>query len=174
MLRSAIGLLSGWQIKLAITLVVLSSLYFWHRYEVKLAVNKVKQEYLLESALQYQEITKDAFWVSQALKNEFKTIEKDKDAKLQNLSNRVNTLTASLRNRPTRSKSRSSDTGSTSNTESRQGSTGVQLYRDDALFLVWFAERTEQLQIELQTCYRSYDEVKKNLDDFRLRNSPRN
>jgi hypothetical protein len=167
-----IGPLSGWQVKLAIALVVLSSLYFWHLSEVKVATNKVKQEYLLESALQYQEITKDAFWTSQALKDEFKTIDEDKDAKLQTLNNRVNTLTTRLRNRPSRSENRSSNTGSTGNKESGQGSTGVQLYRDDAIFLVWFAERTEQLQIELQTCYSSYDKVKKNLDDFRLRNTP--
>jgi len=165
---------TGWRLKLALVVMLVSSLYIWHRYEVKFAVNKVKQEYLLESSLQYQEITKDAFWTSQALKDEFKTIEKDKDAKLQNLSNRVSTLTASLRNRPVRSESRSSNTGSTSDTKSRQGSTGLQLYRDDAIFLIWFAERTEQLQIELQSCYRSYDEVKKNLDDFRLRNTPKN
>jgi hypothetical protein len=173
-MTSLLSFFTGWRLKLALIAITVSSLYVWHRYEVKLAVKEVKQEYLLESSLQYQEITRDAFWASQVLKDEFKTIEKDKDAKLQNLSNRVNTLTASLRNRPARSESRSSNTGSTSDTESRQVSTGLQLYRDDAIFLIWFAERTEQLQIELQTCYSSYDEVKKNLDDFRLRNTPRN
>ena len=166
-----IGILSGWQVKLAIALVVLSSLYFWHLSEVKVAVNKVKQEYLLESALQYQEITKEAFWKTQELKDSFAKIDEDKDAKLQTLNNRVNTLTTSLRNRPSRSENRSSNTGNTGNKESAGYMAANRLYRDDAEVAIWFATRTEGLKIELHRCYNSYDKLKQTIDKFKRDNT---
>jgi uncharacterized coiled-coil DUF342 family protein len=166
-----IGLLSGWQVKLAIALVVLSSLYFWHLSEVKVAVNKVKQEYLLESALQYQEITKDAFWKTQELKDSFAKIDEDKDAKLQTLNSRVNTLTTRLRNRPSRSENRSSNTGNTGTKEAAKGSNGSELYREDAIFLIWEATRADTIKEELLTCYNKYDTAKDKIDKFKRDNT---
>jgi hypothetical protein len=173
MLSTVMGFFAGWQVKLAIVLVVISGLFFWHKYEVKVAVNEAISAQQLEYQKEKFKLLDKANDATIALRDKAEQNNKDKDAKIKTLNARVSTLASSLRNRPERPTSTSSVPGSTSTAESLKGATGVQLYRPDGEFLVWFAGQTTQLQVELQTCYKQYDEVKDSLDKFKKDNSSR-
>jgi len=166
-----LSIVAGWKFKLGLIVLVLGSAYFWHVSRLNKAVDKAKQEYLVESTLQYHELTKEAYWTSVQLKNKFVEIEKEKDAKLQNLTNRVAVLNASLHNRKTRDESRSSVSRDTGTKESTGFVDASRLYREDAAVAIWFATRTEGLKISLQECYDKYDSVKQTLEEFKIQNN---
>ena len=166
-------LLAGWKVKLAIIMLVLSGLFFWHQYEVKTAVveatNAVELQYAKEKFKLIDRAQAETF----ALRDQVDAITKDKNVKVQALNARVATLTRSLSERPERPASNGSVPGSTSNAESPGFVDASRLYRSDAEVAVWFAARTEGLKVHLETCYRQYDEVKIKLDKFRLDNQPK-
>ena len=169
-----LDLLAGWKVKLAIIMLVLSSLFFWHQYEVKTAVveatNAVELQYAKEKFKLIDRAQAETF----ALRDQVDAITKDKNVKVQALNARVATLTRSLSERPKRPASNGSVPGSTSNAESPGFVDASRLYRSDAEVAVWFAARTEGLKVHLETCYRQYDEVKDKLDKFKRDNTPKN
>ena len=155
-------------------MLVLSSLFFWHQYEVKTAVveatNTVELQYAKEKFKLIDRAQAETF----ALRDQVDIITKDKNVKVQALNARVATLTRSLSERPERPASNGSVPGSTSNAESTQGATGLRLYRSDSIFLTRLSGETAELQTELKACYRQYDEVKDKLDKFKRDNTPKN
>ena len=167
-------LLAGWKVQLAIIMLVLSSLFFWHQDEVKTAVveatNAVELQYAKEKFKLIDRAKAETF----ALRDQVDAITKDKNVKVQALNARVATLTRSLSERPERPASNGSVPGSTSNAESPGFVDASRLYRSDAEVVVWFATRTEGLKVHLETCYRQYDEVKDKLDKFKRDNTPKN
>ena len=163
-------LLAGWKVKLAIIMLVLSSLFFWHQYEVKTAVVKATNAVELQYAKEKFKLIDRAQAETFALRDQVDAITKDKNVKVQALNARVATLTRSLSERPERPASNGSVPGSTSNAESPGFVDASRLYRSDAEVAVWFVARTEGLKVHLETCYRQYDEVKIKLDKFRLDN----
>ena len=155
-------------------MLVLSSLFFWHQYEVKTAVveatNTVELQYAKEKFKLIDRAQAETF----ALRDQVDAITKDKNVKVQALNARVATLTRSLSERPERPASNGSVPGSTSNAESTEGATGLRLYRPDSIFLTRLSGETAELQTELKACYRQYDEVKDKLDKFKRDNTPKN
>ena len=162
---------AGWQAKLAIVLIVLASLFAWHKHEVSLAVVQATSQMELEYAKEKFKLLDKANTATVELKDQVAQIEQDKNVKIKALNARVAALTASLSSRPDRPASNGSSAGSTSNSESTGFVDASRLYRSDAEVAIWFAARTEGLKVHLETCYRQYDEVKYKLDKFRLENS---
>jgi len=160
-----------WKVKVAIIAIVLSSLFFWHKAEVRVAVNAKEQEITQQIARENFKLAEKSQAATKAIKDTFTLAQKDKDEKIKALTTRVSVLTSSLQSRPNRPEPSRVPTDS-SHSESQPGATGSGLYRDDGQFLVWYAESAERLKVELKGCYRNYDDVKAILDKYRADNSP--
>ncbi len=169
-MNTILSFFGGWQVKLILVLAIISGVYIWHRSEVKIAVNTAVTEIENAYSKEKLKLLEKANDETIALRDRTDKIIKDKDVKIKTLDTRVANLTLSLQNRPERPASNGSNTGITSNAKSPEGATGLQLYRADGEFLAWFSGQTSKLQVELNTCYNQYDEVKKSLDDFRKNN----
>ena len=169
MLRIITDLLGGWQTKLIILIVVLVSLFSYHKVIVNKAVTEAVAEIELNLSKENFKLKERSLNSQIALQESFDNIQKDKDAKIKTLNARVASLTRSLQERPNRPDS-SGISNDSRVEESKPGSTGVGLYREDALFLVREAARADEIRIELQTCYKSYDTVKEVLDKYKKEN----
>lgn len=163
-------LLGGWQTKLIILIVVLVSLFSYHKVLVNKAVTEAVAEIELNLAKENFKLKERSLNAQIALQESFDNIQKDKDAKIKTLNARVASLTRSLQERPNRP-----DSSGVSNDSRVEESSGYvaadRLYRDDAAVAIWFATRTEGLKIELQTCYKSYDAAKEVLDRYKKENA---
>ena len=153
-------------------MLVLSSLFFWHQYEVKTAVVKATNAIELQHAKEKFKLIDKAQAETFALQDQVDAITKDKNVKVQALNARVATLTRSLQERPIRPES-SGVSVNPGVEETSQGATGVQLYREDGLVLIREAARAELIKEELLGCYKSYDAAKEALDRYKKENTPR-
>ena len=166
---SLLSFLSGWQTKLIILIIVLVSLFSYHKVLVHKAVTQAVTEIELNLAKENFKLKERSLNSQIALQESFDNIQKDKDAKIKNLNARVASLTRSLQERPNRPDS----SGVSNNSRVEEGSGYVaadRLYRDDAAVAIWFATRTEGLKLELQSCYKSYDAAKEALDRYKKEN----
>lgn len=155
---------------IAICALAVAGTYYWHSVKVQEARDEVRVEIAQESKRQIDLLTIRASKTESALKEQIRKVEDDKQVQKAADAARINTLLASLRNRPERRASESNLPGDSCNCESKVGATGVQLARPDAEFLVRFTGMGSELQTELKSCYRKYDEVKDTLDKFRKDN----
>lgn len=164
-----LSFLSSWQTKLIILIIVLVSLFSYHKVLVHKAVTQAVTEIELNLAKENFKLKERSLNSQIALQESFDNIQKDKDAKIKNLNARVASLTRSLQERPNRP-----DSSGISNDSRVEESSGYvaadRLYRDDAAVAIWFATRAEGLKIELQTCYKSYDAAKEVLDNYKKEN----
>lgn len=174
MFGSIVNFFAGWQTKVAIILIVLASLFAWHKHEVSLAVAQSTAQIELQYSKEKFKLIDKAQTETYTLRDQVEQITKDKNAKIKALDARVAALTASLSSRPDRPASNGSVPGSTSNAESTGFVDASRLYRSDAEVAIWFASRTEGLKVHLESCYRQYDEVKDKLDKFKRDNSSKN
>ena len=159
-----------WKVKLAIATVIILSAYSWHTLQVSAAVQEAVTEIRNESLNQNLILQGKSLASERELQSKFDNIQKDKDEKIKTLDARVTTLSDSLRKRPIREDA-SRVSNNASNTESKPGATGSELYRDDGIFLAKFAGMAEGLKVELLACYKSYDEAKEMLDKFKRENA---
>lgn len=164
-----LSFLSGWQTKLIILIVVLVSLFSYHKVLVHKAVTQAVTEIELNLAKENFKLKERSLNAQIALQESFDNIQKDKDAKIKNLNTRVASLTRSLQERPNRPDS-SGISNDSRVEETKQGATGAQLYREDGIFLAREATRAELIKEELQTCYKSYDAAKEVLDKYKKEN----
>ena len=165
-----LSFLSGWQTKLVILIIVLVSLFSYHKVLVNKAVTEAVAEIELNLAKENFKLKERSLNAQIALQESFDNIQKDKDAKIKNLNARVASLTRSLQERPSRPEP--SGVSNDSRVEESSGYVAAdRLYRDDAAVAIWFATRTEGLKIELQTCYKSYDAAKEVLDKYKKENA---
>lgn len=164
-----LSFLSGWQTKLIILIVVLVSLFSYHKVLVNKAVTEAVAEIELNLAKENFKLKERSLNAQIALQESFDNIQKDKDAKIKNLNARVASLTRSLQERPNRPDS-SGISNDSRVEETKQGATGAQLYREDGIFLAREAARAELIKEELQTCYKSYDAAKEVLDKYKKEN----
>ena len=164
-----LSFLSGWQTKLIILIVVLVSLFSYHKVLVHKAVTQAVAEIELNLAKENFKLKERSLDAQIALQESFDKIQKDKDAKIKNLNARVASLTRSLQERPNRPDS-SGISNDSRVEETKQGATGAQLYREDGIFLAREASRAELIKEELQTCYKSYDTAKEVLDKYKKEN----
>lgn len=164
-----LSFLSGWQTKLIILIVVLVSLFSYHKVLVNKAVTEAVAEIELNLAKENFKLKERSLNAQIALQESFDNIQKDKDAKIKTLNARVASLTRSLQERPSRPESSGVPDNSRVE-ETKQGATGAQLYREDGIFLAREATRAELIKEELQTCYKSYDAAKEVLDKYKKEN----
>lgn len=155
-----------WQTKLIAILLVVASLFAWHKYEVNKAVNKTIAEQTAIYKKQVDELTIKSLKVESELKTQVSTIKGEKDAQIKTLDTKYRIAIDSLRQRQERSSS-SNSTGNSSNTESTKGATGAGLYREDAEFLIRFSRDTEELKTQLKACYAQYDSVYEQLNNYK-------
>lgn len=155
-----------WQTKLIAVVLVFTSLFVWHRYEVSKAVTKTIAEQTAIYEKRITDLTVKSLKVELQLKTQVAAIEGEKDAKVKDLDRKYRTAIDSLRQRQERSTT-SDSTGNSCNAESTKGATGAELYREDATFLIGFARDTEELKTHLKACYLQYDTVKQQLDNYR-------
>lgn len=165
-----LSFLSGWQVKLIILITVLIIAFSWHKIEVNKAVTEAVAEIELNLAKENFKLKERSLNAQIELQQSFDNIQKDKDAKIKTLNARVASLTRSLQERPSRPEPSgvSNDSGVE---ESKPGSTGVGLYREDSEFLLGEAARAEMIKEELLTCYKSYDASKEALDRYKKENT---
>lgn len=166
-----LSLLTGWQTKLIIVLIVLVSLFAWHKAIVHKAVTEAVAEVELNISKENFKLKERSLNAQIELQQSFNNIQKDKDAKIKNLNARVASLTRSLQERTSRPESSGVPDNSRVE-EVRQGSTGTGLYREDSEFLSREAARAELIKEELLGCYKSYDTAKEKLDKYKRENTP--
>lgn len=163
---NVLDLLGGWQLKLIISILAFAALFAYHKIEVNKAVTKATTELRLEYSKESFKLKEHSMNAQIELQTKVDKIEKDKNNEIANLKSRVRTLTDSLSSRPNRPEP-SGVSSSTGNQESRPGSTGAELYREDGEFLAREAARADEIRIELKGCYKSYDEMRQRLDEFK-------
>lgn len=159
-----------WKVKLSIILIVLAGLFTYHKVLVHEAVQEAVSEIHIQQAKENFRLKERSLNTQIALQESFDNIQKEKNEKIKSLNSRVASLTWSLQQRPSRTES-SGVSNDSRNQESPRFVAADRLYRDDAIVALWFATRTEGLKVELQTCYRSYDEAKETLDEFKADNA---
>jgi len=173
MLGSVIGFFGGWQFKLTLLCALLFGAWTWHRAEVKIAVKEAVSQIEAQQSRENFRLKERSLNTQIELQAKVDKIEKDKNNEIANLKSRVRTLTDSLRNRPTNRAEPSGVSDNSSNQETQTGATGLQLSKSDATMAIWFAEQATELQIELKSCLRQYDEAKETLDKFKRDNTPK-
>ena len=165
-----LSLLAGWQTKLVIVVIVLVSLFAYHKIEVNKAVtqatNELKLEYSKEVFRQI-EIAKDE---SIKLKQEKEKADAEYKKNLASANARYNDLHRWLSNLP-KHPSGGSDPGNPGDTESRPEDIIGELSRADGGDLAQYSLKTETLRLGLLACYAQYDSVKEKLDKMRLENA---
>lgn len=172
MLTTIVSFFGGWQIKIAIVLLVVGSLFAWHKIVVHKAVNDAVFAIEQEQAREIFKLKNRANEATIVLRNETDKNAKAKDEKIKSLNTKYDIMVNSLSDRPSRP-STSDLPGNPSTSESSTGATGMSLYRTDAGVLAGFARDASRLQAELKYCYVQYDSVKESLDKFKKENSQR-
>lgn len=156
----------SWQTKIIAIVLVLTSLFVWHKYEVSKAITKTVAEQTAIYEKQVKDLTLKSLKTELELKTQVAAIKGDKDAQIKNLDGKYRIAIDSLRQRQERSSS-SNSTGNSSNAESTKGATGAGLYREDAEFLIRFSRDTEELKTQLKACYAQYDTIYEQLNNYK-------
>jgi hypothetical protein len=155
-----------WQTKIIAILLVLTSLFVLHKYEVSKAVTKTIIEQTAVHEKQVKELTIKSLKVESELKTQVAVIKEEKDAQIKSIDSKYRAIISSLRQRQERVTSTNS-TGSSNNAESAKWTTGAGLYKEDAEFLAGFARDTEELKVYLNSCYVQYDVLREQLNNYR-------
>lgn len=134
-----------------IVLFVLFTGYSCYDYGYKTAYTKQSNKYiqqLTEQETKYKELQKN-----------YNLIQLDKENEIKIINTKYTAIINSLRNRPERVNQ--TQTSSTPAISSRAGSTGEQLFREDAEFLIGEASKAETLKQSLTSCRRYLLEINK-------------
>ena len=154
----------------AICVLAVAGTYYWHASKVQESENRIRVELAQTAKRQIDQLTINALRVESELKDQIRKVEDDKQIQKAIDADRINGLVASLRNRPERRTGESNLPGDSCNCESKVGATGLQLSRPDSEFLARGFGLATELQTELKSCYRQYDEVKAVMDKFKENN----
>ena len=172
MLGAMISFFSGWQAKLIIVIIMLASLFTYHRIEVNKAVNQASTELKLQYAkevFRQVEIAKDESIKLKLQKEkadaEYKKNLATADAKYKSLADWVSHLP--------KYHSRSDNPGDSRDAETGSEDVVGRLTREDAKNLAEYGYTTETLRQSLLMCYAQYDAVKESLDKLRLQQAPK-
>jgi hypothetical protein len=142
---------------------------FWHKYEVKVAVNEYAVTHQLEYAKELTRLTEINIKTKSELENKVKILKDNKDAEIKTINARYDSIITGMQYRPSRQEHKSNSTNNTSNPESTKATTGAGLYKEDANFLAGYARDTERLKVELIQCYKQYDDVQTTVNNFVLK-----
>jgi len=120
--------------------------------------NKLEQYKLEQSIINNQKIV-ELSKKNDEIQKKFVLNNLEKDREIYNLNQRHAVIVSSLQSRPQRTTSNpTTDTKSTAPEPTGTGSTGQQLFREDAEFLIGEATRAETLKQALLECRRNKDE----------------
>ena len=156
-------------IYLSVATIVFVGMLFWHKSEVQESRLKLIQEIHQKYEERVIDLKMQSLTVENSLNLKIKESENAKTKQKAADDKRINSLIASLRDRPDRP-SDSSVTGSTSESTTPTGATGLQLYSSDAKFLIGYARDTAELQSELKQCLFDYETVRTTLNQYRKDN----
>jgi len=145
---------------------ILIGVLFWHKYEVRVAVNEYAVTQKMEYAKEFTRLTEANLKTKEELNARVKALKENKDAEIKTINARYDSIITGMQHRPSRQESQGNSTNSTSNSESPKGTTGAGLYKEDANFLAGYARDTERLKIELIQCYKQYEDVQKTVNNF--------
>ena len=151
----------------AICVLAAVGTYYWHEGVVQEAKDQIRIELSQEAKRQIDQLTIESLRVESELKDQIRKVEDDKQIQKAIDADRINSLVASLRNRPERRASESNLPGDSCNCETPSGSTGAGLYKEDGIFLIGEASRAAMIKEELLACYQKYDRVRETLNGFK-------
>ena len=160
------------KVKLLILVIVLVSLFAYHKVEVNKAVTQATNELRLEyskEVFRQIEIAKDE---SIKLKQEKEKADAEYKKNLASANARYRKLSDWVRNLP-KYPSGGDNPGDTGDAETRPEDIVGELRREHAEELAGYSLRAETLRQGLLSCYKQYDTVKEKLDNLRLQNSPK-
>lgn len=146
-------------LKIFAVLAILVAAFGWHVQDKHKAVQEATERTTsvlnakYDKALKAEELK--AQKASKALQASANKMRDEKDAKISLINSQLNTVLASLHNRPSRTETTPNDTGSS------QACTGRELYREDGEFLAREAARAERVLTERNYYYQQYEEVRK-------------
>jgi hypothetical protein len=153
-------------IRWVVILSIVIAAFFWHKSEVKIAVNEYAVSQRLEYTKEFTRLTEANAKTKVELAEKVKAIKDSKDAEIKSINARYDAIITGMQHRPSRQDYRGNITTDTSATESPKGTTGAGLYKEDANFLAGYARDTEKLKVELIQCYKQYDDVRTTVNKF--------
>lgn len=176
-LRNLFVSASSFKVEAFILIVIVSVFLSWHFISLNKAVERTRYETTTKIETIYKErirvLKVDSDKTEKELRDTIASQQKEKDEQRKLADTKYRALLASVRNRPERPSSRGGVSSNSGNEKSTGFVAADRLYRNDAEVAIWFASRTEGLKIELQACYKQYDEVKSRLDKFKQEHSSR-
>jgi LPS O-antigen subunit length determinant protein (WzzB/FepE family) len=97
-----------------------------------------------------------------AMQEQADKLRREKDVQIQRIRGSLNIALNSLRNRPSASEQRNTD--SSGNGQAALGCTGAELYRENAEDLIGEAARADTIREGLNSCYQQYDSIREVLN----------
>jgi hypothetical protein len=152
-------MLNKYLLRLIILISIIVGLYVTHTLKVKSAVEQAKVELNLEYQQKLSEEAEKARKTEHKLQEQTDRLRGEKDAQIQDISNKLSVALNELRNRPQRPSDASKDTGDT------KACTGGELFREDAEFLTREAARADRILSERDYYYNQYEQVRRTLDE---------
>ena len=165
-MKAIFSLFLDWKVKLCIILVLISSMYFWHVSEVKIAVNKAEMQLVQKYEKEISILEDKAKHSTEVLTSAIESNNKERKIELQNSTRKYNDLKRWLHNLPSKTSS-SNLPGDTQDSEARAREVIAELDRRHAGYLAEYSYRAEEIRVHLVQCYKDYDSVKDTLDAFR-------
>lgn len=149
------AMLLNWRIWVALGLVIALAASHWKAYSLGGASERAARlADQLEISKQSLRAVEKTMAKTADLQAQAEKIDGDKDAQINSLAARVDTLNQRLRQRPERPNHLPA---TASAGQAAGGCTGAQLYRDDSSVLVGEAAAADTLRIALKACYAQYD-----------------
>jgi hypothetical protein len=141
-------------VKYIVAYVISCSLFCWLAYDYGATKGNLKVAIVKKEITEnYNTQLKDQIAKSQTLQKELTLIKLDKENEIYNLNKRHSAAIDSLRNRPERTTTVFKDRDTPTECP-RAGSTGEQLFREDAEFLIGEATKAMILRESLTACRR--------------------
>ena len=154
-------------IKIAVIISILAGLFLVHDWQVNAAVEKAVATQKAEYNNLAQQLSAKSLQFECSIKDDVNSITKEKDAKIKDITRKYNAAIDSLRQYSASSSTPSNLTSDSSNAESTRGITSEGLFADHAQVSLGIAKDAEELKQHLNACYRQYDTVKEQLDNYR-------
>jgi len=130
-------------VKYIVAYVISCTLFCWFAYDYGVG----------EGNLKVSELQRQLLVSNQELQKTVTQVTSEKENEIYNLNKQYTSTINSLRNRPPRTVTVTESTVTTAECP-REGSTGEQLFREDAEFLIRQAQLAETLKVSLTSCRR--------------------
>jgi hypothetical protein len=157
-------------IKIVVIISILAGLFLVHTWQVNTAVDKAVATQQVKYDKLAQELNARSLRFECNIRDDTTAILKEKDAKIKDITRQYSTALASLQHYSTSANSTSTAsniTSDSSNAKSTRGTTSEGLFADHAQISLGVAKDAEELKQHLNACYRQYDTVKQQLDNYR-------